>query len=265
VSKIHRDERRGGGPERGHPPLVLLHGSGGNRLHWPPEIRRMDGEDVYALDLPGHGKSDSPPEASIGGYAQRLIEWLSAFKLDRAVLVGHSMGGAIALHAALYKPKKIVGLVLVGSGARLRVHPSLLEVTSDPTRFNEAVAKITAWAFGAEAGASLVKLARKRFLETDSQTLHMDFLACDAFDLMGRLGEVEAPCLAICGSQDRLTPPKYSRYLADEMPNAEMRLIEGAGHMVMLERPQQVASAIKAFLEKRFSKRSKEKGGTPTP
>lgn len=255
MAEIHYDEHRGGGPPKGHPPLVLLHGSGGNRLHWPPEIRRMDGEDVYALDLPGHGKSNSPPETSIDGYAQRLGAWMAANGIERAILVGHSMGGAIALRGALDMPETVVGLVLVGSGARLRVHPSILEVTSDPARFKEAVDQIHAWAFGPEVPARLVELARKRALETEPQVLHADFLACDAFDLMDRIGEVEAPCLAICGSEDRLTPPKYSRYLVDGMPNAEMALIEGAGHMVMLERPEQVASAIKVFLDKSFSAR----------
>jgi pimeloyl-ACP methyl ester carboxylesterase len=255
VVTIHYDEHLGGGSEKGRPSLVLIHGSGGTRLHWPSEIRRMKGEDVYALDLPGHGKSSPPSERSIAGYVQRLNRWLAALGLERVVLVGHSMGGAIALRAALDMSQEVVGLVLVGSGARLRVHPAILEITSDPRQFKLAVMQIQEWAFGPEAPPRLVELARKRLLETDPQVLYTDFLACDAFDMMDQIGKIEAPCLAVCGSEDRLTPPKYSRYLGENIPHCRVRIIEGAGHMVMLERPKQVASVIEGFLTSGFPRR----------
>lgn len=212
----------------------------------------MPGRRVYALDLPGHGKSDPPSENSVAGYARRLHDWLEELALERALLVGHSLGGAIALHAAVAHPEKIAGLVLVGTGARLRVHPALLEITAAPERFEQAVAQVIAWAFGPDAAARLVELAHKRMLETDPRVLHLDFQACNAFDMMDQLGKVRAPTLTLCGSEDKLTPPKYSRYLAENIPDASMTVVEGAGHMVMLERPDQVASALADFASARF-------------
>ena len=72
--------------------------------------------------------------------------------------------------------------------------------------------------------------------------------ACDAFNVMDRLGEIRCPTLAICGTADRLTPPKYSTYLRDNIPGAQLVLVEGAGHMVMLEQPEAVSQAIADFI-----------------
>lgn len=252
MAGIHYDEHRGGGSVQGRPPLVLIHGSGGSRLHWPPAVRRMRGHHVYALDLPGHGDSAPPCESSVAGYAGRLMEWMGELELEPAILAGHSLGGAIALHAAAALPRRVAGLVLVGTGARLRVHPAILETTADPGRFDQAVAQLMEWAFSTEAPARLVELAHQRMLETDPRVLHTDFQACDAFDMMDQLEEIQAPSLALCGSEDRLTPPKYSRYLAENIPDADMSLVEGAGHMVMLERPARVASVIADFIDGHF-------------
>jgi pimeloyl-ACP methyl ester carboxylesterase len=78
--------------------------------------------------------------------------------------------------------------------------------------------------------------------------LHGDYTACDAFDVMERLEEVRCPTLALCGTADRLTPPKYSVYLRDHIPGAELVLVDAAGHMVMLEKPEVVARAVSQFV-----------------
>jgi len=114
--------------EIGKRPVVIIHGAGGTHLYWPPEIRRLSGYRVYALDLPGHGKSDaSRGRQTIADYAGCVLEWLDAIGLNRAVFVGHSMGSAIALTLAIHHPQQVLGLGLVGAGARLRVHPDILE------------------------------------------------------------------------------------------------------------------------------------------
>jgi pimeloyl-ACP methyl ester carboxylesterase len=78
--------------------------------------------------------------------------------------------------------------------------------------------------------------------------LHGDYAACDAFDVMERLEEIRCPTLAICGTADRLTPLKYSVYLRDHTPGAELVLVDTAGHMVMLEKPEVVARAVFEFI-----------------
>ncbi len=242
-------ERHGGGapsPER--PPLILIHGAGGTRWHWPPEIRRLPGRTVFAIDLPGHGASSGAGHDSIAAYQADIVDWLDALGLERAVWVGHSMGGAVALMAALEAPARVAGLVLVASGARLRVHPAILEKTAEGARFLDAVDEVTGWAFSPQTSGRLVAQARKRMEKNRPETLHGDFVACDAFDVVGRVGQVAAPTLAIVGRDDRLTPEKYARWLEEEVRGARLEVIEAAGHMVMLEQPRAVAQAIERFL-----------------
>ncbi|MGD9091656.1 MAG: alpha/beta fold hydrolase, partial [Anaerolineales bacterium] len=110
-----------------YPPVVLIHGAGGNHLYWPSEIRRLAGFHVYALDLPAHGKSGGLAQQSIEAYAGAVIAWLDSIGLHRAIFIGHSMGGAIIQVLALDHPEHVLGLGLIASGAKLRVAPQLLD------------------------------------------------------------------------------------------------------------------------------------------
>ncbi len=244
---IHYFEHRGGGLSGGKPPLVFIHGAGGNHLHWPPQVRRLSGETVYALDLPGHGRSEGPGCSSITEYVERIDAWLEAMNLSAIILGGHSMGGAITQQFALQLPQKLKGLILVGTGGRLRVHPTILETTADPAQFKDAVNTIIDWSFSASAPERLVELARRRMLEVDHNVIHDDFVACDNFDVMQQLSEIKIPSLVICGEADRLTPIKYSEYLLDQLLKAHLVRVPDAGHMVMLEKPDVVAEAVAEF------------------
>ena len=88
----------------------------------------------------------------------------------------------------------------------------------------------------------------RRLLEVNPAVLLGDFQACDSFDMMQRLGQVRVPTLAICGTEDRLTPPKYSEFLQQHVPEAQLLLLEEAGHMVMLEKPAAISAAIGDFV-----------------
>jgi pimeloyl-ACP methyl ester carboxylesterase len=229
-------------------PLVLIHGAGGNHLSWPPGLRRMPGKRVIALDLPGHGKSAGSGLTSIQGYAEALDRWLEGIGLGSVVLAGHSMGGAIALWSALEHPGRVAALVLIGTGARMRVHPELLKNSQDEASFQRAVTLVTEWSYSGQAPQSLVRLASQRLAEVPPQVLHADFLACDGFDVLGYLEQVRQPALVVCGEADRMTPLKYARYLANGLPAARLVVIQGVGHMAMLEKPQEVAAAVGSFL-----------------
>lgn len=237
-------------PTRRRPPVVLIHGAGGTALHWPPKIRRLPGYRVYAVDLPGHGRSEGVGEQSISGYAERLVRWADEVGLARAVWVGHSMGGAIAQQLALSHPDRVVALGLVGTGARLRVHPLILEGTAKEATFPSTVETIVAWSFAPQTDQGLKTLAARRMAETRPAVLYGDFLACDRFDIRDQLSAITCPTLVICGAEDRMTPPRYAAFLAEHIPNAELVIIPEAGHMVMLERPEEVAQALLAFLER---------------
>lgn len=229
-------------------PVVLIHGAGGNHLYWPPEVRRLRSARCYALDLPAHGKSPGSSYQRIEDYADHLLRWLNEAKIYRAVFVGHSMGGAIAMSFALRYPERVLGLGIVGSAARLRVAPQILEYTAHPMTFPKAVTLITEWAFSKNAEKRLVKLASQRMAEIRPSVLHNDMLACNAFDILEQVNEISQPALIICGEEDRLTPLRFSMFLSETMPDAELVIVPDAGHMVMLEKPLVVADALTRFL-----------------
>lgn len=230
-------------------PVVLIHGAGGNHLYWPAEVRRLKGYRVYALDLPGHGKSEaSGGQQTIGGYAQRVIEWLEAVGLPQAVFVGHSMGGAVAMMLGIQHPEQVIGMGLVASGMRLRVLPELLEDAASDSTFHKAVELLLGWSFSSGASPRLVELAGQRMHEVRPSVLYGDLLACNGFDVMGQVTCIHCPTLVMCGQEDRLTPLRHSQFLADKISTARLEVIPSAGHMVMLEKPALVAAALEAFL-----------------
>ena len=154
-------------------PLVLVHGAGGNLMHWPGALRRLLGRTVYALDLPGHGKSGDAGRAEIGAYADVVRGFAEALGLVPFVLAGHSMGGAIALEFALRYPARLAGLILVGTGAKLRVAPEIMTgILDDFAGTTELLAK---WAHGEHVDPNLLRLYTRRLREVAPQVLHADF------------------------------------------------------------------------------------------
>jgi len=246
VSAPSFDVRRKG------PPLILLHGAGGTHLYWPPQVRHLKGAQIYAIDLPGHGQSEGVGRQSVSAYAEALVDWMGECGLEKTVLAGSSMGGAIALWIALTNPERVAGLVLVGTGARLRVSEEILEGTRQEGTFQRTVDQIISWSYSKDAPRSLRQPAAQRMKQTRFTVLHGDFLACNAFDVMSDLERIRTPALIICGQEDRMTPVKYSRFLAEKLADAELIEVPRAGHMVMLEQPILVAEAISTFLRRRW-------------
>lgn len=229
-------------------PVVLIHGAGGNHLFWPPEIRRMKEFRIYALDLPGHGRSKGHGLQDINAYADIIANWMNSIKLNRAVIVGHSMGGAIALTLAQEYEDKVLGLGLISTGARLRVNPLILDNTAGAQTFPTALSFIINKSFSKEASPRLVSLAQRRLADIRPSVLHGDLLACNKFDLIGSLHNIKDPCLIVSGQNDEMTPPRYSQYLYETIQGATLNLVPGAGHMVMLEKPLIVMNILKRFL-----------------
>lgn len=238
------------GDAGGGPPIVLVHGVGGHAGKWPAELRTLPGRRVIAVDLPGHGTSKAPPERTIAGHARALLELLDRLEVESAVVAGHSMGGAIALTLALEAPARIAGIALLATGARLRVLPALLEWTADPALLPRAAAAMADASFGRDATPAMRDAYAREAAAAPPGLLHAGFSACDAFDVMERLGEIRAPALVVCGDDDRSTPPKYAEKLRASIPSAELVLVPGAGHMVILEKPVEVARAIARFAER---------------
>jgi pimeloyl-ACP methyl ester carboxylesterase len=245
-------ERHGGGRRnQGRPPLLLIHGAGATRLDWPASIRQLPGAEVLAIDLPGHGDSPGAGSDRIEAYRERVLAFLDALRVERVMWVGHSMGSAIALSAGLDSRERVATLILVGSGARLRVNPAILELVANEESRPEAIELFASACFGSDSSQRMIAPWRTRLV--DSRGLRDDLRACDGFDVMGRLAEITCRTLVVCGEEDRMTPVKYSRYLADGIAGAELCLVPNAGHMVMLEKPRAVADEVRAFLARTAS------------
>jgi pimeloyl-ACP methyl ester carboxylesterase len=231
----------------GQAPIVLIHGAGGNYLYWPPEIRRLPGFRIYAIDLPGHGQSSRRGQPSISGYANSVMDWLQALNIPQVILVGHSMGSAIAIKLATLIPKSVQGLCVIGGGTRLNVNPALLESISSPTTFQNGVNTIIQWSFSRQTPARLKELAARRMSETQPEVLLNDFMACQDFDITSSLQEITAPTLIICGAEDKMTPVREAHFLAEQLPRVRLEIIPDVGHMVMIEQPPMVAALLADF------------------
>jgi pimeloyl-ACP methyl ester carboxylesterase len=229
-------------PDASGVPLLLVHGAGGTHATWPETLRRLPGRRVLTVDLPGHGASPLPGERSVPDYVRRLVELLDALGIERAAVGGHSMGGAIALGLALEAPERVAGLLLVGTGARLRIAPAILQASADPARAREVADAVAAVSFGAATPPGLREAYADGIAGVAPGVLHGDFTACDTFDVMARLAEVRAPSRLVVGEEDRLTPPKYAAFLRAGLPGEGLLTVPGAGHMVTWEAPGAVTS-----------------------
>ena len=220
--------------------LLFIHGAGGCSAVWHYQVRHFSGCD--AVTLPGHPKGT--PRSSVEEYREWLHDYIVEKKYGRVVLAGQSMGGAIALSYALAHPGEIGGLVLIGTGARLRVNPGFLKILSDN------VDKPSSWYRGiADPMYAGVELSVRDMLLDRlcafPVSVHLnDFLCCDRFDVMDKIAEINVPVLIICGDTDTMTPAKYSHYLADRIPGSRLVIIPDAGHMVFLEKPDTVNREI---------------------
>jgi len=229
-------------------PVIFIHGSGSNHTIWEPQVRALAPiAQPLAVDLPGHGHSDLPGRTSVDAYRDFVLRLLDALQFERAVIVGHSLGGAIAQAMGLAYPSRVAGLGLVGTGARLRVLPAILDGLLND--FERIAPFIVENAYAPDLGDELRARAIAELRACDPQVTHGDYSACNVFDVMARLGEIHAPTIVICGKQDRMTPPKYSEFLASKIPGAQLVLIENAGHSVMIEQPEAVSRALFDFVK----------------
>ena len=235
-------------------PVVFIHGSGDSARIWRLQMEEL-GKDqqVAAIDLPGHGeRADTFPEnATVQDYAKVAHDIIQdELQLDHPIIAGHSLGGAIALTMALEYSAELRGLILIGTGARLRVHPSLLEAAqATPLQAKRQLTEL-----GVTQGnvGTISQTVLNEQVTPGPSILYRDLAACNAFDCIAHMHEISLPTLIICGADDRLTPVKYSQFLHDHMKSSTLRVIPKAGHYVMREQPEQVSQAIMEWLEEIF-------------
>jgi pimeloyl-ACP methyl ester carboxylesterase len=234
--------------------LVFIHGSGDSARVWSAQmdyLRQLSSLRAEAIDLPGHGlRPDTlSGEVSVADYAEAVNSAIrSELQMEKPIIVGHSLGGAIALMMALLYGSLVSGLILIGTGARLRVYPELLaEARLSPAQAKRRVTEM------AVLPANKDTLAQQLLQEVSPSTIAMtyrDLNACNQFDVLLRLYEMQVPTLIICGAEDRLTLPKYSEYLRQKIVGAELHVVPDAGHYVMREQPEVVNGLISEWVER---------------
>lgn len=234
--------------QAGRETILFVHGAGGTQLTWSFQKAFFERHvHPIIMELPGHGGSGGEGENEIARYAEHVYSFMRVLDLPKTFLVGHSMGGAIALTLALRHPEVLKGMVLVGTGAKLRVFPSILGGIQ--SNFKEMVHMITRYAFSRRAPQELMERVTDQLMQIRPQILYGDFLACDRFDIMEQLEKMDLPTLILCGEEDELTPVKYSQYLHARIRNSRLEILPKAGHMVMMESPRAFNERVKSFIE----------------
>lgn len=233
--------------EQGKPgsiPLILIHGAGGSYLGWHIHLRRMPGVNVYALDLPGHGKSAGEGRHSIEAYARDIIDFMQSTGIYQAILVGHSLGGMISLQAALLQPERVTGLVIVSSAAYCAIPEDVVQGLLTPLTYPQSLHWLVEHLAGGTDSAEWVEATRRSIGATRQGVLYGDLIACRSADLTDRVAGIEQDTLVCYGDQDQLYSPRSSSRLAESMPHAKLAAFPGYGHLLPLENPDGLAAAI---------------------
>ena len=248
------------------PVVVFVHGGEHDHSVWALQSRYLahHGFSVLALDLPGHGRSGGAAIASIEGIADWLLAMLDANGVERATLVGHSLGSLVALDTAARAPARVERIALVGAAVPMRVSDALLDAArNDEPR---ALDMINFWSHstinarpGAPAPGFSIFVQNRRLMERQRPgVLFTDFAACNAYAAgFERADALACPVLFVLGQRDSMTPPRQARELIERCRTAAARNglpaptvveIADCGHSIMAERPDALLSALRAFL-----------------
>ena len=235
------------------PTIVLLHGAGFDHTTWALHSRWFahHGFGVLAPDLPGHGRSSGAPLPTIAGMADWTAALLDAAGAAAARLVGHSMGSLIALETAARHPAKVSALSLIGTAATMTVGPDLLKAAE--ANDHDAVAMVSIWGLGYQAGLG-GSLAPGLWMHTGAQrvlelcrpgVLFNDLSACNAYQgALAAAAQIKVPATLILGERDMMTPARAGKALAAALANSRTVVMAGAGHMMMVERPDELLAAL---------------------
>ncbi|MCP4131272.1 MAG: alpha/beta hydrolase [bacterium] len=229
------------------PTILFIHGAGNSSTLWKHQVENLSGEiNAVAIDLPGHGRSSKEGLDSISGYAQVVEQFIEEAKIPCPIPCGLSMGGAISLQLLLNGGEKYSRGILINSGAKLRVMPMIFDmIKNDFTAYANSFDSV---AISPQTDKKKLEYIVEGLRNMNPETVYNDFMACDSFNVMDRLGEITVPVLVLTAEDDKLAPPKYGTFLADALSNASLTQIPGAGHMSPVEKPEAVNSALLSFI-----------------
>lgn len=231
-------------------PIIFVHGAGLDGRSWDHQTEFFKGS--IAVDLPGHGTAAGEASDSVSEYADWLESQARNLSSGPVTLVGHSMGSLIALETAARNPDIVNRLVLVATSATMPVHRDLLAAARN--RDASAAAMVIKWSFPQDGGFGRMKdwvatLAETFTAAAESGVMAQDLIACDSYrDAIEMAERVRCPTLFLLAERDVMTKPKTAQPLAAAIADARIVVIEGAGHMLPLERPMATNDAISLFL-----------------
>ena len=243
-------------------PLVMIRGVGSNVDHWYEQVPALSKKyQLLVFDNRGIARSSDPGSTfSTKDMAADTAALMEAAGIRKAHVLGYSMGGMIAQELALAYPERINGLVLVatdcGSSLRIKARPEYSRLFTEMIRLGTTEAKTAA------AGCLFAKQtfeSRPDIIERYAEVslrfpapqnmLERQWEAITRHDACSRLQNITAPTLVITGSEDVLIPPENSGVLAERIPDARVRVIDGGGHLFVVERSQQFNEAVLGFLD----------------
>lgn len=238
-------------------PVVLVHGLGGRAEDWANLMPQLvhDHHRVYALDLPGYGRSDWPTDAtySIREESDAVEAFMDNRRLERTDLGGWSMGGWIAMRVALDQPQRIRRLMIFDSaGTRFSLNwdPAIFE--PDTPQKLQAMDNLLL-PNGAPHIPGFIQHAIFRFVKVHGWVVrrNMDSMLTGKALLDGKLGSLKMPMLIVWGKQDHLIPVSVGEQIHRDVPQSELEIFDGCGHLAAGECAAQVGPVVKGFLDEK--------------
>jgi len=239
------------------PTVVFVHGAAHDHSVWALQSRYFahHGRNVLAIDLPGHGRSGGGPLGSVEAIADWLVDLVDAAKVERAALVGHSLGALAALACAARHPARVEKLALLGPAAPMEVSEGLLAAAQadDPVAYE----LISGWStsYGKQLGGNtvpgmwLVGNDLRLMQRTPPGVLHVDLVACAAWKGgVDAAARVRCPTLVVLAARDLMTPPRAAKPLVDALADGRVVSLPDTGHAMMAEQPDAVLDALRGFL-----------------
>jgi len=245
----------------GDPAIVLLHGLLFDGGMWRGLLEPLEAIGrVLVLDGPGHGRSEPAPRFTLEEHADALHDAFGESGVERAVVVGLSWGGMVGMRLALQHPESVAGLVLLDTSAEAETLAKRVRNRAFIAMHRRVGMPLPLWKkeIAPELFAPRTLVERPELVEAswrrcngfDREGLCR---ACSAVvverkDIVSELGRIRAPTLVACGSEDRATPVAKSRKIADAIPGAKLVILDGLGHMSVLEDPAAVAARLVPFV-----------------
>jgi 3-oxoadipate enol-lactonase len=239
------------------PPVLLGHGFLFDHRMWEHQVAGLAADHrVIALDFRGHGGS-RPGPSDVHELVDDVIAVLDAERVERAAWVGLSLGGMVALRAALRFPDRVGALALLdtdaetwGFGERMRFQA--LGVAARAVGWRPVLPQILRVLFGATTRrerSGIVETWRPRIAEQDVASMLRVLRALRRREpLLDRLDQITQPTLIMVGDEDTATPPERSHRMHDAIRGSQLRIVSGAGHMSAIERPEEVTAVLREFL-----------------